>query len=70
MNQSMKRACRGEEAATEKKNYLFISLLDLGEFREISELKDVFSYRLIKGYSRLSTEVIEVIALRIQNLQV
>ena len=38
MNQSMKRARRGKEAIAEKKNYLFISLLNMDKFREISEL--------------------------------
>lgn len=55
----MKRARRGKEAIAEKKNYLFISLLNMDKFREISELNLFFSYRHIKGYAQLSAEVIE-----------
>lgn len=39
----MKRARRGKEAIVEKKNYLFISLLNMDKFREISELNFFFS---------------------------
>lgn len=58
MNQSMKRAHRGKEAIAEKKYYLFISLLNMDEFREISELNLFCSDRHIKGYTQLPAEVI------------